>query len=97
MDSCYECPKGFYCPQADTTFAMVCPAGSYCPIRTLTPKPCPIGTFSVALGLTLESECQPCTEGNYCDALGLTLPKGKCSGGYFCKLGAVIPMPTASS
>jgi len=97
MDSCYECPRGFYCPQSDTSYAIVCPAGSYCPTRSFEPKKCPVGTFSGALGLMLETDCQPCTEGKYCDELGLTAPKGKCQAGYYCKLGAIKSTPDVSS
>ena len=44
LDSCIECPAGYYCPVA-TNQPIDCSRGSYCVAGVEVPTPCPIGTY----------------------------------------------------
>jgi hypothetical protein len=94
QSNCYDCPVGYYCPQTDTSFAIICPKGEYCEAKTEVPKKCPVGTYNPMLGLKSIQYCTPCREGFYCDTVGLSEPAGKCSPGYYCKSGATSATPS---
>ncbi|KAM8927608.1 uncharacterized protein RCH25_007839 [Pelodytes ibericus] len=82
------CHAGYYCslgavnptpinPRAPSNLHSlaqndICPAGHYCPHGTLSPVPCPVGTYSMASGLSSYEECQPCPAGHYCAQTGLS-------------------------
>ncbi|XP_078306274.1 uncharacterized protein LOC132680612 isoform X4 [Panthera onca] len=70
-----------------------CPPGHFCPVGTAVPLPCPMGTFSDRMFLTMASECLSCPFGHFCGASGLTAPSGPCSPGYFCMEGVSSPTP----
>ncbi|XP_053757174.1 zonadhesin-like isoform X1 [Panthera pardus] len=70
-----------------------CPPGHFCPVGTAVPLPCPVGTFSDRMFLTMASECLSCPFGHFCGASGLTAPSGPCSPGYFCMEGVSSPTP----
>ncbi|KAG7455700.1 SCO-spondin-like isoform X1, partial [Solea senegalensis] len=65
-----SCREGFYCRGRATSATPVdgptgglCPAGSYCPLASVTPRPCPPGTFSNSTGLIGPEECVICPPG----------------------------------
>ncbi|XP_062816991.1 zonadhesin isoform X2 [Anolis carolinensis] len=101
------CLPGFFCssgssvPNPDgainTNAGGPCPPGHFCPAGTRIPLPCPVGTFSDRLYLSLESSCIACPPGHYCLSSGLTAPSGPCSAGYYCLPGATSPSPAAFS
>ncbi|XP_047578782.1 neurogenic locus notch homolog protein 4-like isoform X2 [Lutra lutra] len=74
-----------------------CPPGHFCPVGTGVPLPCPVGTFSDQMLLSMASECLSCPPGHFCGASGLTAPSGPCSPGYFCLEGASSPIPAGHS
>ncbi|OAF72051.1 hypothetical protein A3Q56_00182 [Intoshia linei] len=83
-----KCPAGSYCRFGENPLS--CTAGSYCPLGSYEPIPCPVGTFSAAIGLSLLSQCTDCTAGKYCDKLGATIESGNCLAGYYCESGSKI-------
>ena len=64
------CPEGKMCPGA-TAEPEPCAAGGYCPGASPFANPCPEGTFSSAIGLSAEAQC----EANVCPS-GSACPKG---------------------
>ncbi|XP_032694159.1 neurogenic locus notch homolog protein 3-like [Lontra canadensis] len=74
-----------------------CPPGHFCPVGTGVPLPCPVGTFSDRMLLSMASECLSCPPGYFCGASGLTAPSGPCSPGYFCLERASSPIPAGHS
>ncbi|CAK7320737.1 hypothetical protein VULLAG_LOCUS22832 [Vulpes lagopus] len=74
-----------------------CPPGHFCPVGTEVPLPCPVGTFSDRMFLSMVSECLSCPSGHFCGASGLTAPSGPCSPGYFCLEGVSSPTPAGHS
>uniref|UniRef100_M3YPB2 Uncharacterized protein n=1 Tax=Mustela putorius furo TaxID=9669 RepID=M3YPB2_MUSPF len=74
-----------------------CPPGHFCPLGTGVPLPCPVGTFSDRMLLSMASECLSCPPGHFCGASGLTAPSGPCSPGYFCLERASSPIPAGHS
>ncbi|XP_043430333.1 neurogenic locus notch homolog protein 1-like isoform X1 [Prionailurus bengalensis] len=95
--SCWLCFAGAEVTQPDGGIhAMAggpCPPGHFCPVGTAVPLPCPVGTFSDRMFLTMASECLSCPFGHFCGASGLTAPSGPCSPGYFCMEGVSSPTP----
>lgn len=93
---CVPCDAGSYCPfpgMTDTTL-ITCTQGYYCVEGTISPIPCPKGTYGGSTGLTASSGCTACTGGKYCDEEGMTAPKGDCKAGFYCTGGAISSMPT---
>ena len=86
---CQPCPAGYYCSPTPQP----CPAKHYCPAGTVTPIPCPSGTFTYdnTTGLANASQCNPCIAGHYCLVGSIA---GQCVGGYFCKSKSPSPTPT---
>uniref|UniRef100_A0A8C8VT86 Predicted gene 9195 n=2 Tax=Peromyscus maniculatus bairdii TaxID=230844 RepID=A0A8C8VT86_PERMB len=74
-----------------------CPVGHFCPVGLGMPLPCPAGTFSDRMFLSMSSECLPCPPGHFCSASGLSAPSGPCAPGYFCLAGVSSPTPTGLS
>lgn len=69
-----------------------CAAGYYCPDGTITPVPCPRGTYrGNPYGKDL-TDCGPCPAGTYCKNLGTAVPV-ICPAGNFCPEGSIIPYP----
>ena len=70
--SCVSCPAGTWCNASATTDPtaddLLCPAGHFCPNGTVTPEPCPAGTFRPYTGAKEPSECDACPAGRYCPA-----------------------------
>ena len=107
-----DCDAGYFCPKRQSTATFTdtyefgsseggrCPAGHYCEIGTLSPTPCPVGTYSnTAQNSDPATDCKPCLGGYYCDEVGLTevIIKARnkvCDAGYFCVQGQVEPAPT---
>ncbi|XP_069750647.1 neurogenic locus notch homolog protein 4-like [Narcine bancroftii] len=88
------CYAGFYCNAASTQpDRHVCPAGFYCPNSTVTPHPCPSGTYSNDTGNKKESNCQPCLSGQFCDGSGNEAPDGPCLAGFYCPPGQSSASP----
>ena len=52
-----KCPPGVHCPTAATLTAEQCPRGSYCPQGSVSPVPCPSGTYSDLPGLSAATQC----------------------------------------
>ena len=60
----YYCSKGATEARPnDGENANECPLGFYCPVGTITPQPCPPGSYGTAKRLQSEEECQGCTPG----------------------------------
>ena len=88
------CEPGYYCTSgAENPTWMVCPEGHYCPGGSVSPQPCPRGTFSPSPGLESEDMCIDCLAGSYCNDVGLSVASGLCSAGYYCPGGANVPNP----
>uniref|UniRef100_A0AAV2J1Z8 Sodium channel regulatory subunit beta-3 n=1 Tax=Knipowitschia caucasica TaxID=637954 RepID=A0AAV2J1Z8_KNICA len=102
---CNPCLPGFHCQvigpspsQWNSNGVSVpepCPAGYTCPRESLDrqPVPCPKGTYSNNLGLTILGECLKCPPGQFCGSDGLIEPSGPCDSGYLCLSGATVPNP----
>ncbi|KAL6471032.1 hypothetical protein MHYP_G00196820 [Metynnis hypsauchen] len=95
------CFSGYWCKEGSHTASpsagpsgSLCPVGHYCPKGTVSPVPCPSGTWSNSTGQRSEEECQQCPGGFYCATAGLTVPTGLCSEGFYCTGKATTPMPT---
>ena len=69
--------------------------GHYCLVGTqyATQYKCPPGTFNNNTGSTSINACLLCPAGQYCEGFGRVVPNGWCSGGYFCKGGAMSEKP----
>ena len=93
--SCGTCPSGSYCPQEGLPTPIVCTQGFYCARGTVTPEPCPLGTFGGAAGLTDSRNCENCPSGRYCWKTGLTTGDDSplCDAGFFCIGGSSRPEP----
>nr|CEL64355.1 TPA: GCC2 and GCC3 domain-containing protein [Neospora caninum Liverpool] len=100
-----QCRAGYFCVHAATSatpevvstgkslvgeVSGPCPAGSFCPEGSVTPTPCPKGTFSPAAKAESDATCQQCTAGFYCDRPGISAPTGPCPEGYFCPVGTAV-------
>ena len=90
---CLTCTAGHYCIMG--TNPEDCPAGWYCPAGTgHVWQPCPIGTYSAALGLSNETQCTSCSGGFYCESTNATAVTGPCDQGYYCTTGAESATPS---
>jgi hypothetical protein len=47
LDRCLSCPEGTVCDVTGISdySRKLCPPGHYCPLQSITPTPCPAGTF----------------------------------------------------
>eukprot|EP00002_Diphylleia_rotans_P010730 TRINITY_DN2129_c0_g1_i2.p1 TRINITY_DN2129_c0_g1~~TRINITY_DN2129_c0_g1_i2.p1 ORF type:complete len:5186 (-),score=657.71 TRINITY_DN2129_c0_g1_i2:603-16160(-) len=91
-DTCKDCPEGYFCPEGSATnMARVCPAGFYCPLRSSSPSPCPVGTYSVVMGASSNQTCSPCIAGQFCP-LNSTTPQ-RCPAGFVCESGLKDAQP----
>ncbi|XP_078539496.1 uncharacterized protein LOC144824222 [Lissotriton helveticus] len=98
------CAAGYYCaggatdaiPQSKNTFPLngPCPFGHYCPERTVSPRPCPVGTLNNATGGSTVESCVPCSSGFFCASAGLSTPTGVCAAGFYCpaNFSSISPM-----
>lgn len=75
------CPSGKFCPTEATLVPQDCEPGSFCPESSVTPTPCPPGTWSDATNLRSATDCSLCPAGSSCVA-GSTRPVA-CSPGTF--------------
>ncbi|KAK3560704.1 hypothetical protein QTP86_014744, partial [Hemibagrus guttatus] len=96
----YFCPSGAISPNAtgytmNSTGNNMCPPGHYCPAGTGYPLPCPPGTFSSSLGLSMVKKCQSCPPGYFCDhpAMANALDALLCDAGYVCLGGSRSARP----
>ena len=63
---CQLCPLGSFerLLQGQYAYCSVCPVGSYCDAAiSLSPIPCPLGSFQPLLGQSAKSSCQACPTG----------------------------------
>ena len=78
----YKCKDGYICGEGSTTEEGTeeCAVDQYC--QAGVPYDCDSGTYSLARGLTKQSECIECPPGKYCPSrsVGIT----DCTAGYFC-------------
>jgi hypothetical protein len=85
-----QCSGGYYCPGlgATTPDQNICPAGKYCPPGSITPTPCPIGTYGPSQGATDVTACIACPPGVFCSTTGLvavpSTTTNNCAAGYYC-------------
>eukprot|EP00966_Prymnesium_polylepis_P007227 166444-Prymnesium_polylepis.1 len=79
--TCTECSAGTYQDEEGQTQCKQCKQGFYCPTATGTARPCPAGTHSDAVGVSMEQECKSCTLGFYCPEAS-TFPTGCAKGTY---------------
>jgi len=47
--------------------ANICPIGFYCPELTVSPKPCPPGSYGTQAGRQNEDQCDGCDPGTKAD------------------------------
>ena len=91
------CYAGYICLSGSDTPVpenMTCPEGHYCPEGTVSPIPCPMGTYSAKTLNTREDDCQLCGPGRYCTGEGaINATNMPCFEGYICIQGASIPTP----
>jgi len=103
------CAAGYYCklgvktnPPTGAT-GDICPAGHYCPAGTITPIPCPPGTYNNNQGESADTACKACDARYYCPyrgGVGTTTYKigidssFYCAPGYLCLGGSTTPTPT---
>ncbi|CAN2388099.1 hypothetical protein PRIEUP_LOCUS14825, partial [Pristimantis euphronides] len=71
----------------------VCPSGYYCPAGSVTPHPCPAGSYSNTSANIGPEACVLCEPGYFCDRPGLASPNGPCDEGYYCTGASVSPYP----
>ena len=89
------CNEGFYCPEGSFLATQeVCFEGHFCSQGTVSPNPCPVGTFSNLTHLGSANECRLCTPGMYCQTEGLVKPTGLCSRGFYCPEGVNNSQPS---
>jgi len=98
--ACLDCPAGKYCPNFAMTAGITCIAGHYCPLKSISPQPCPAGTYikknadgTNKVGLSASSECAPCDATSYCENIGDTQVSGPCAAGFVCGTGMDRPGP----
>ena len=84
--TCAVCPASFYCASGAP---VICPAGSYCPFSSLTPTPCPAGTYLITTGAASNASCAPCEAGFYCET---PLTVTNCPQGSYCPQGSFKPI-----
>ena len=94
--SCLSCEEGFYCEVLGVS--MPCPKGYYCPAGTVSPIPCPVGTYSKQVKLSSQEQCLSCPGGKFCNQLALSYEgSGDCAAGFFCFQGAEKARPGLQS
>ncbi|EDO39339.1 predicted protein, partial [Nematostella vectensis] len=92
-----KCPAGTYQEEQGSQYqskCKTCPPGYYCLAGSATPIPCPTGTFNPWTNQGALSDCKSCTAGMACPEPGLTRPPVKCSAGYYCPAGSILPNAT---
>ncbi|EDO40913.1 predicted protein, partial [Nematostella vectensis] len=72
---CKSCPPGYYCPDGTSQEA------------TITPLPCPIGTYNPEWNIGYKINCVRCTAGMFCPSAGQTNASHVCYEGYYCPNG----------
>ena len=93
FQDCTECISGFYCNVEGLAVPIDCPPGYFCVSGSITPQPCPLGTYSNSTGLRRSTDCTPCPGGWYCDGIGTTEPKDLCDAGFYCREKAYTSAP----
>ncbi|XP_044928344.1 SCO-spondin isoform X2 [Mustela putorius furo] len=58
-----------------------CPAGHFCPPGTVTPRPCPAGTYN---RLAAQGHCESCPEGFFCPSNTSSVVGNECPAGHYC-------------
>jgi sugar lactone lactonase YvrE len=69
---CSPCVAGSFCTGGGAATMQACPPGFFCPEASITPTPCPPGTFSGAEGGLSNSSCTACPAGTWSAASGAT-------------------------
>ena len=110
---CEICPAGYFCYETGilSLTNYECPTGHYCYEGTITPLPCPDGTYRDTTGAAVAGECMSCPPGNYCPrgtsvfygcnpgtyCEGGTMYNGTaCTAGYYCPPNTTEPIPCPS-
>ncbi|GAB9469615.1 hypothetical protein Gpo141_00006888 [Globisporangium polare] len=62
----------------------LCPLGNYCSVGSVSPRPCPEGTFADELGTAV---CKPCAPGFFCPLGTIAYSTNQCPRGYYCPEG----------
>lgn len=93
IQDCTECISGYYCDVEGLAVPIDCPPGYFCVSGSITPQPCPLGTYSNSTGLRRSTDCTPCPGGQYCDGIGRTEPAGLCDPGFYCREKAYTSAP----
>ena len=103
-----QCTAGYYCisgvsvTNPNDATGHPCPAGHYCPTGTISPIPCPPGTYNDLTQQTASTACVNCPARYYCPyragtsaMYGLSINTNfYCSAGYLCISGSATPTPT---
>ncbi|KAE8591947.1 hypothetical protein XENTR_v10018612 [Xenopus tropicalis] len=64
--SCLPCPAGFSCSTGVESYLQhPCQAGYYCPSSTISPIPCPPGSYGNSSHARDPEHCHPCPPGTY--------------------------------
>lgn len=51
IEECFECPRGFYCPDNSTVSPIACLNGTFCPPGSVQPRICQPGRYNNTLVL----------------------------------------------
>ena len=93
------CDPGYLCYNGSKVAAptdgiqgIICPVGGYCPEGSFVAKPCPVGTYSNAVGAVNTADCRDCDPGYYCSEINGGDKTGECWGGYYCPGRSPTPM-----
>jgi hypothetical protein len=88
----YKCDAGYFCtigastktPTLGNEGGGVCSAGHYCPQATISPEPCPPGSYNPTTGGQSIDDCVACDAKYYCDGWGTVSPQ-VCEQGWYCE------------
>ena len=91
------CESGYYCTSGVTTSTpnglpehgngSVCMIGHYCPENTITPLPCPPGTYNLLLQ---QPSCFTCPAGYFCLSGTIDFSDHPCPTGHYCLNGTTF-------
>ena len=110
QSSCNECRSGKYCPgkplvdssvydgESCNGYSCNCIEGHYCPSSSISPIPCPVGTYGRdgTTSYNKVENCITCDAGHFCDTEGLVqmdIINQTCQEGYYCNGGSTSSTP----
>jgi len=94
---CQPCIAGTYCEGWAATVGTTCTKGYYCEAGSISPTPCPPGSYGSPDGALAVGECLPCDATYYCEAPGQFALGTKCASGFICDTGSDRSGPYATT